>query len=213
MERLALQGQTAAPMGIIISLYEQRALASLLQELREENPNLDAAAQTVRDIFAMSTKVLNQLGRTGAYNHFIRRKATIMDKGVDSIKDVAKYADSLPLTGDGVLGKDFENKLKERKEKNKEFKDLVPEFKRDSYPLKRKNNFSTNVRDQEQPRFDNPRNNINLCQNRSEFSTPLQYGPGRYGSDYKPSTGSYGQKFQGQQKKGVSSFHTKSSNK
>ena len=36
--------------------------------------------------------------------------------GVDSIKDVAKHADLLPLTGDGVLGEDFENKLKERKE-------------------------------------------------------------------------------------------------
>ena len=31
-------------MGIIVSLYEQCALASLPQELREENPNLDAAA-------------------------------------------------------------------------------------------------------------------------------------------------------------------------
>ena len=45
MERLAFQGQTAARMGIIISLYEQRALASLLQELRKEKPNLDAATQ------------------------------------------------------------------------------------------------------------------------------------------------------------------------
>ena len=44
-ERLRFQGQTAAHMGIIISLYEQRALVSLLQELREENPNLDAATQ------------------------------------------------------------------------------------------------------------------------------------------------------------------------
>ena len=101
-------------MGIIICLYEQRALASLLQELREEKPNLDSATQTVRDIFAMSSKVLDQLGRTGAYDHFIRRKATIMDIGVDSIKDIAKYADPLPLTGDGVLGKDFENKLKKK---------------------------------------------------------------------------------------------------
>ena len=59
MERLAFQGQTAACMGIIISLYEQLALASLFQELREENPNFDAATQTVRDIFAMSSKVLD----------------------------------------------------------------------------------------------------------------------------------------------------------
>ena len=102
-------------MGIIISLYEQRALASLLQELREENPNLDAATQTVKDIFAMSSKVLDHLGRTGAYDHFIRCKATIMDIGVDSIKAVAKYADSLPLTGDGVWAKTLQINLKKGK--------------------------------------------------------------------------------------------------
>ena len=159
----------------------------------------------------MSSKVLDQLGRTGAYDHFIRRKATLMAIGVDSIIDVAKYADYLPLTGDGVLGKDFENKLKERKEKNKKIKDLVPEFKHDSYLLKRKAIFSSNVRDQKQTRFDNSRSNRNLSQNRSEFSIPLQYG--RYGNDYKPNTGSYGQKFQGHQKKVVSSFRAKISNK
>ena len=76
----------------------------------------------------MSTKSLAQLGRTGIYDHFIRRKATIVDIGLGSVKDVAKHADLLPLTGDGVLGKGFEIKLKDRKEKNKEFKDLVPEI-------------------------------------------------------------------------------------
>ena len=79
IEKLAFQGHSAARMGIVISLYVQQALASLLQELRQENPNLDAASQIVRDIFAMSSKVLDQLGRTGAYDHFIRRKATIID--------------------------------------------------------------------------------------------------------------------------------------
>ena len=75
----------------------------------------------------MSSKVLDQIGRTGAFHHFIRRKALIIDMGLDNIKTVARHADSLPLTGDGVLGIDFENKLKERKEKNKEYKDLIPE--------------------------------------------------------------------------------------
>ena len=83
--------------------------------------------QTVRDSFAMPSEVLDQIGRTGAFHHFIRRKATINDMGLDSIKDVARHADSLPLTGDRVFGIDFENKLKERKEKNKEYKDLAPE--------------------------------------------------------------------------------------
>ena len=208
MERLAFQGQSAACMGIVLSLYEQCVLASLLQELRQENPNLDAATQTVRDIFAMSSKILDQLGHKGAYDHFIRWKATILDMGDDSIKDVAKHADYLPLTGDGVLGKEFETKLKERKEKNKEFKDLVPEIKQDSLPLKRKSNYPTNARDQKQSRFDNGRNNRSFSQNRSEYSTQL-----RYRNDYKSTSGSYGQKFQSHQKKGVSSFCAKQSNK
>lgn len=208
MERLAFQEQSAARMGIVMSLYEQRALASLLQELRQDNPNWDAATQTVRDIFAMSSRILDQFCRTGACDHFIRRKATILDMGVDSIKDVPKHADYLRLTGDGVLGKEFETNLKERKEKNKEFKDLVPEIKRDLNPLKRKSSYPTNARDQKQSRFDNSRNNRNFTQNRSEYSTPLHYG-----NNYKSNSGSYGQKFRSHQKKGVNSFRAKQSNK
>ena len=170
MERLAFQGQSAARMAIVTSLYEQRALASLLQELRQDNPNWDAATQTVRDIFAMSSRILDQFGRTGAYDHFFRRKATILDMGVDSIKDVAKHADYLPLTCDGVLGKEFETKFKERKEKNKEFKDLVPEIKRDFDPLKRKSSYPTNAGDQKQSRFDNSRNSRKFTRNRSKYS-------------------------------------------
>ena len=98
IEKLAFQGQTAARMGIIITLYIQQALASLLTELGSENTNLDRATQTVRDVFAMSTKVLDQLGRTGAFDHYIRRKATMVDMGLDSVKDVSKHADFLPLT-------------------------------------------------------------------------------------------------------------------
>ena len=71
----------------------------------------------------MSTKVLDQLGRTGAYFHYIRRKATLVDIGLDTVTDVAKHADYLSLTGGGVFGKEFGTKLKDRKEKNKEHKD------------------------------------------------------------------------------------------
>ena len=66
-------------------------------------PYLLLATQT-RDIFAMSTKKLDQLGRTGAYDHVIRWKVAIIDMGLESIKDVVKKAEVLPLTGDGVLG-------------------------------------------------------------------------------------------------------------
>ena len=111
-------------MGIIIALYSQQALALLLQELGSEKPNIDKAIQTVRDVFAMSTKILDQFGRSWAFDHIIHRKSTMVDKGLDSVKDVVRQTDLLPLSGDGVLGKDFEIRLKERKEKNKEFKEL-----------------------------------------------------------------------------------------
>ena len=86
----------------------------------------------MRDVFTMSTKVLDKLGRTGAYDHYIRKKATLVGIGLDTVTEVAKHADYLSLTGGGDFGKEFWTKLKDRKEKNKEYKDLVPEIgKRD----------------------------------------------------------------------------------
>ena len=105
-------------MGISVNLYMQQALRVLLEELKTENPNIDLDIQMVRDAFAMSTKTLDQLGKTGAYSHIIQRKATIVDMGLDSVKDIAKQAELLPLKGEGVLGSAFEEKLKDRKEKN-----------------------------------------------------------------------------------------------
>ena len=117
IEKFAFQGQTAAMMGIVIILYIQQALAALLSELGSENTNLDRATQTVRDVFAISTKVLDQLGRTGAYDHYIRRKATMVDIGLDTVKDVAKHADYLPLTGDGVLERSLRPSLRTGKKR------------------------------------------------------------------------------------------------
>ena len=57
--RIAFKGQSAAQMGIIITLYIQQALASLLQQLNQESPNLDSMTQIVRNSFAMSSKVLD----------------------------------------------------------------------------------------------------------------------------------------------------------
>lgn len=88
-------------------------------------------------MLAMSTKTVDQIGRSGAYDHIIRRKATIVDMGLENIKDVAKQADLLPLTADGVMGFSFETKLKDRKEKNKEMNDLIPEIE----TKKNSNNF------------------------------------------------------------------------
>ena len=84
------------------------------------------------------------------------------------------------------------------KEKNKEYKDLVPEVNgnQNSAP-KRKAPATKNSQDQKQMRFENNMNNRNYSQNKPEYSTPL-----RYGNTYK-STGSYRQRVGNQQKKGV----------
>ena len=86
IERLVYQGQLAAKIGISVSLYMQQALRILLQELKTGEPNLNLAVQTVRDVFAMRTKTLDQIGSSGAYDHIIRHKATIVDMGLENVK-------------------------------------------------------------------------------------------------------------------------------
>ena len=86
IERSAFQEQIAFRMSIVITLYMQQALVTLLTELGIENTNLDKATQAVRDLFGVSTKVLDQFGRSEAYGHLICRKATMIDIGLDPAK-------------------------------------------------------------------------------------------------------------------------------
>ena len=81
LERISYQGQGAARLGIISTCYTQQVLGSLLNNLKSSSPNLDEAIQNVRDIFAMSTKSLDQMSRTGAFHHLSQRKVTIADTG------------------------------------------------------------------------------------------------------------------------------------
>ena len=112
-------------------------------------------------LFAMSKKVLDQLGRTGTFDHYIRRKATMVDIGLDTVTNVAKHADYLSLTGNGVFGKEFETKLNDRKERNKEYKDLVPENE--------KRDFKNNLKRKAQPnKF--TRRGVLILQERVEIS-------------------------------------------
>ena len=157
-------------------------------------------------------KTLDQLGRTGAYSHIIRRKATIVDMGLDNVKDIAKQAELLPLTGEGVLGSAFEEKLKDRKEKLKEMKDLVPELetKRTSFQgFKRKTSYSGQYGDIKQRRYNEPAKNFN---NRS-------YGSGEFRSMSSQNYGNSGHRggfsYRGTaqtKRTGVSSFRNKSRN-
>lgn len=69
-------------MGIIAAAYTQQALGTLLETLQQKDVNLDKSVQLVRDIFAMSTKTLDQVARCGAFHHLVRRKATMEDTGL-----------------------------------------------------------------------------------------------------------------------------------
>ena len=83
-------------------------MGSLLNKPQSDNSNIDSAIQSVRDIFAMSTKALDQVGRGGAFHHIVRRKAAVSDTGLNNLRDVQAKVLYLPLTGEGVFGKGLE---------------------------------------------------------------------------------------------------------
>ena len=128
IENSAYQGQIAARMGIISVAYMQQALGLLLKNLKSDTPNIDSAVQSVRDIFNMSTKTLDQIGRTGAFHHVVRRKAAVSDTGLNAVKDIQSKIQGLPLTGEGVFGPGLEEKLKQRKDQKEQLSDLLPEY-------------------------------------------------------------------------------------
>ena len=100
----------------------------MLNKLQSDNFNLDSAIQPLRDIFAMTTKALDHVGRSGAFPHIIRRKAAASDTSLNNLRDIQAKVLYLPLTGDGVFGKGLETNLKKRKEQKDQLSDLVPEF-------------------------------------------------------------------------------------
>ena len=161
VERLAFQGQMAARMGLITTCYTQQALGVLLDSLQQKEPNIDLAVQNVRDIFALSTKTLDQVARTGASHHLIRRRATMHDTGLSEFKNYTSSIMKLPLTSEGVLGSQFDKSLKEKKELNKQLSEVLPEIsvsKRTSSntnsSVKRKTNFTISDSSAKKPRTD-----------------------------------------------------------
>ena len=202
VEKIAYQGQVAARMGIISVCYTQQALGCLLNNLSGKSPNLDEAVQNVRDIFAMSTKSLDQMSRTGAFHYLIRRKATIADSGLHEFKDLQKTALTSPLSGEGIFGAEFEKKLKDRQEKDKQLSELMPEMSK-KFSSKRKSSFPSESSSQKKPR-------------QSENSYSRAYKSSGYNSNYgysnyrKPSRGgSFASNYRGKYSRNtsVSSFH------
>ena len=123
----------------------------LLTNLKKDSPNLDQVVQNVRDIFAISTKSLNQMCRSGAFHQLICRKATVADTGLHEFKDLQKSALTSPLSGEGIFGPEFEKKLKDRQEKDKQLSELMPEFSKRAFG-KRKSSFSADSSSQKKPR-------------------------------------------------------------
>ena len=128
IEKIGFQGQSAAKMGVIMTCYTQKALGILLENLQSENPNIDRAIQTTRDVFAMTTKSLDQVARAGAFHHMSRRKAAVYDTGLDEYKDYASTIMALPLTSEGVFGSQFDDKLKSKQERFKQIAEVLPEL-------------------------------------------------------------------------------------
>lgn len=67
VEKVAFQGHTAACVSVISCAYIQQALGRLLKDVEEKPPKIYSTIQTVRDIFAMITKSLDQAGRCGTF--------------------------------------------------------------------------------------------------------------------------------------------------
>jgi len=129
VDKIGFKGQHAARMGIIMQCYVQQSLGNLLQFLDSEDFDKEAARTQVKDVFAMSTKVLDQLGRTGALHHINRRTVAMTDTGLYEQHDNWEFS-NLPLSGEGVFGPDLEPLLKARKEKRKQVEDLIPDVQK-----------------------------------------------------------------------------------
>lgn len=135
VEKIAYKGQQAARLGIVMQLYVQQSLGNLIEDLQRDTIDKQKCVSAVKDIFAMSTKGLDQLGRTAALHHVVRRTVSMTDSGLYELDDASDFT-SLPLTTEGVFGSGLETLLKSRKEKKKQLDELVPDLKKRD--LKRK---------------------------------------------------------------------------
>ena len=129
VEKIAYKGQQAARLGLVMQMYIQQSLGNLLQTVEAEKFDKDKASQLVKDVFAMSTKTLDQIGRSGAFHHITRRAVCMTDTALYEQPDKHEFT-NLPLTGDGVFGKGLETLFKEKKEKKKQVDDLIPDVRK-----------------------------------------------------------------------------------
>ena len=79
----------------------------------------------------MSTKYLEQIGMTDAFQHIVCRCCTMTDTALYSYSDQDKFYD-LPFSSEGVFGPGFSTLLKDKKEQRKLVDDLldIPDLKK-----------------------------------------------------------------------------------
>ena len=82
IEKITYRGQQAARLGLVIHMYVQQSLGNSLQLLNAEDLDRDKASKMVKDIFAMTTKGLDQIGRSGAFDHIAPRAVSMTDTGL-----------------------------------------------------------------------------------------------------------------------------------
>ena len=116
----------------------QQALGSLLKRMQPKEFNIDCVIQSVRNIFSMPTKALDQVGCTGECHHIVRRKSAVSDSCLNSLKDVQAKVLYLPLTGDRVSSKSLEDSFEKIKEQKEHITDLTHQ---NEIFLFRENNF------------------------------------------------------------------------
>ncbi|CAC5397016.1 unnamed protein product [Mytilus coruscus] len=73
----------------------QQALGTLLSNLENDNASKENG-QLVKDLIAMSTKFLDQIGRGGVFHHMIRRICAATNAGISNLNDIqAKEVNTL----------------------------------------------------------------------------------------------------------------------
>ena len=118
LEKIAFKGQQSARLGIVMQFYIQQALGNLAEHFQSENFSRDEGLDQIRNIFSMTTKCLDQIGRAGAFHHIIHRTVTMSDTSLYELDDALEFV-NLPLSGEGVFGSGLEKLLQSRKEKKK----------------------------------------------------------------------------------------------
>ena len=196
VEKIAYKGQQSSRLGIVIQLYLQQSLGNLVEFINSSDFDKQKATQHIKDIFAMSTKGLDQISRSGAFHHIVRRTVAMTDTALCDLSDSKDYS-NLPLTGEGVFGSGLETLLKSRKEKKKQLDEMLPELKKKDRkrrlspdrPLDPKRLYNTESLSTHSNSWNNfripkvPRDNDRYKSNQSQSSWN-KYNRTKSGSDY-----------------------------